>query len=179
MIDPVVDLTVRLALALLFGAAAWHKLSDSARFEAALRSYRALPAWAERPAAWLIPGAEALIAASLLSSTTRTAAALAGACLLCAYSAAIGVNIARGRRDIDCGCFVSSANVPLSWALLVRNAVLLGATALAALPASLRPLSWLDSFTIAAALLGLSLLWMATQRLTQTGPALRRAGGSS
>ena len=179
MIDPVIDIAVRGALALLFAAAAWHKLSDPVRFEATLRGYRALPDWALSPAAWLIPIIEAFIAAGLVFSGTRTAAALAGACLLGAYSAAIGVNLLRGRRDIDCGCFASSARVPLSPMLLVRNALLIGAAAIAALPASPRSLSWLDSFTITAALLGISLLWMATQRLAQTGPTLRSAGGSS
>lgn len=179
MIDPVIDIAVRGALALLFAAAAWHKLSDPVRFEATLRGYRALPTWAAWPTARLIPIIEAFIAAGLLFSETRTAAALAAACLLGAYSAAIGVNILRGRRDIDCGCFASSARVPLSPILLVRNALLIGAAGIAAFPASPRALTWLDSFTITAALLGLSLLWTATQRLAQTGPALRRAGGSS
>lgn len=179
MIDPVIDIAVRGALALLFAAAAWHKLSDPVRFEATLRNYRALPTWAAWPAARLMPIIEAFIAAGLLFSETRTAAALAAACLLVAYSAAIGVNVLRGRRDIDCGCFASSARIPLSPMLLVRNALLVGAAGIAAFPASPRALTGLDSFTITAALLGLSLLWTATQRLAQTGPALRRAGGSS
>jgi hypothetical protein len=179
MIDPVIDVAVRGALALLFAAAAWHKLSDLTRFGATLSAYQLLPTWAAWPTARLMPIVEALVAAGLLFPATKTAAALAGACLLGAYSAAITVNILRGRHEIDCGCFASSTRVPLSAGLLLRNTLLIGATGIAALPTSARPLSWLDSFTILAALLGLSLLWTATQRLAQTGPALRRAGGSS
>ena len=179
MMDPVVDIILRVALASLFAAAAWHKLSDSTRFRATLRAYQILPAWALSPVARILPVVEGLVALALPLSTTKSTASLAGACLLGVYSAAIGLNLLRGRREIDCGCFASSARVPLSATLLARNALLIVAALVASMPASPRTLVWADSFTIAAALLALALLWMATQRLAQTGPALRRAGDSS
>ena len=39
MIDPVVELAVGFALALLFAAAAWHKVSDRVHFGATVNAY--------------------------------------------------------------------------------------------------------------------------------------------
>ena len=50
--------------------------------------------------------------------------------LLVLYSAAIAINLLRGRRDIECGCGGAATHVPLSGWLLARNAALM-ATALA------------------------------------------------
>ncbi len=178
MIDPVVDIVIRGAIASLFAAAAWHKLSDASRFQASLQAYRILPDRTLRPFARLLPVVEGVVAASLLIPMTKSMAAVAGAGLLGVYSAAIGLNLLRGRRHIDCGCFASSTRTPLSATLLGRNFLLVSAALVASLPASPRPLGWVDLFTIASALSALVLLWMATRRLAQTGPALRRAGGS-
>ena len=53
--DPVIDATLRTALALLFFVAAGHKLRDLGRFRATLTEYRLLPAG-------LVPLAAALYA---------------------------------------------------------------------------------------------------------------------
>ncbi|RLB44820.1 MAG: methylamine utilization protein MauE [Deltaproteobacteria bacterium] len=178
MIDPVIELSLCFALVLLFAAAAWHKVSDRMRFGAVVRAYNLLPSWLVAPATRLLPLLEASIAIGLLYPPTRRAAALAGVPLLVLYTTAISVNLARGRREIDCGCFAASARVPLSNWLVVRNAVLIGAACLLLMPVRARTLVWIDGLTVVTTLITLSLLWAAGQRLAQTGPALRQLGGA-
>lgn len=178
MIDPVIELSICVALALLFAAAAWHKVSDRLRFGVALRAYDLLPSWLVAPVTWLLPGLEACIAVGLAYPPTRRAAALAAGLLLMLYTVAIAVNLARGRREIDCGCFASSARVPLSRWLVVRNLILVVAAVALVIPIRARTLVWMDGMTVVTTVITLSLLWAAGQRLTQTGPMLRQLGGA-
>ncbi len=178
MIDPVIELSLRLGLAFLFAAAAWHKASDRARFGATLRAYQLLPSWLVPALTRVLPLVEASIAVGFLYPPTRQATVFAAIPLLMLYTVAIATNLARGRRDIDCGCFASSARVPLSNWLVVRNAVLLVATAVVVMPIRTRPLIWIDALTVIATLITVCLLWAAGQRLANTGPALRRFGGA-
>lgn len=178
MIDPVFQLTIDLALALLFFAAAWHKLTDRARFAATVRAYGLLPSPAALGLAGFLPLAELFIAVGLLVPALNPAAAIAAMAILTLYTLAIAASLARGRRDIDCGCFASTARVPLSPWLIARNLALLGASAALLLPVRERGLIWVDWLTLAMALLTLALLWTATQRLLQTGPVLRRMRGT-
>ena len=178
MIDPVVEFSICLALALLFAAAAWHKVSDRVRFGAVLRAYELLPSGLVAPATRLLPVLEASIAAGLLYPPTRQAAALAAASLLVLYTVAISLNLARGRREIDCGCFAASSRVPLSNWLVVRNLVVIAAGCTPLWPVGARALIWIDGLTIVSALVTASVLWTAGQRLSQTGPLLRRFGGA-
>ncbi|MGB8331211.1 MAG: MauE/DoxX family redox-associated membrane protein [Polyangiales bacterium] len=178
MIDPVLDLSIRLALALLFVMAAWHKARDRARFSATLRAYRLLPAWTVSPVSRLLPLFEACTAMGLLYAPTREAAVVVALTLLALYSFAIAANLVLGRREIDCGCFASSAPVPLSGWLLVRNGVLIAAACALLVPVRARVLVWLDLLTVVMTLLTVSVLWAAGRRLAATGPALRRIGGA-
>jgi hypothetical protein len=175
-IDPVIAWTLRLALALLFSAAAWHKLVDRGRFEGTLRAYALLPVRTTRLLSSAIPVVEVTIVIALLAPASHLGG-IAAASLLLVYTAAIGINLARGRRSIDCGCFTNSSTTPLSNALVARNAALIAAACALVLPVSARPLVWVDWVTSLTALFALSLLWAAGQQLAQTGPALRRHGG--
>jgi hypothetical protein len=178
MIDPVVELSICFGLALLFAAAAWHKVSDRARFGAVLRAYELLPSWLVGPATRLFPVLETSVAVTLLYPPTRHAAALAAVTLLVLYTLAISLNLARGRREIDCGCFAASSRVPLSNWLVVRNLVVIAAACTLLLPVWARALIWVDGLTVVSALITASVLWTAGQRLSQTGPLLRRFGGA-
>jgi uncharacterized membrane protein len=124
-----------------------------------------------------VPLAELGIALGLLHAETRVAAAVAAASILLIYANAIGLNLWRGRRDIDCGCLTPSSRTPLSPWLVVRNLGLGAAACLTLWPTRQRPLIWIDGFTVVSTLVGLSLLWLAAQRLAQTGPALRKRVG--
>jgi len=178
MIDPVIDLSLGLALSLLFAGAAWHKVSDLRGFEAALRGYDLLPARTVPIASKLLPLVETSIALGLVYGPTRPAAAGAAISILLLYSASIALNLARGRRDIDCGCFAAPSRAPLNGWLLARNLALAAASYALVWPCRPRELIWMDWLTIATTLIALSLLWLAGQRLAETGSALRRMGGN-
>jgi ethanolamine transporter EutH len=177
MIDPVADLSVSVALALLLGVAAWHKMSDRVRFGAVLRAYDLLPSWLLTPTARLLVVFEVCVALGLLHPASRKVAAVAAVALLAAYTIAISANLARGRREIDCGCFAASTRVPLSNWLVLRNFILMLAACALLLPVRERTLIWVDGFTVATSLATMSVLWVAAQRLSHTGPALHRMGG--
>lgn len=177
-IDPAVAWSLRLGLSLLFASAAWHKLSDRPRFAAAVSAYELVPERASSWLSWILPAAETAIALGLLHPAWQRSAAVAAAGVLLAYTAAIGINLARGRRRIDCGCFLSSSATPLSGGLVARNGALIVAASTLLLPVRARTLVWVDALTLIATLVTLSLLWMAAQRLSNTGPALRGLGGT-
>lgn len=164
-LDPVVALVLAGGLALLFGAGGLAKLRDLPGFAAAIAGYRLLPPRLERPAAVGFVTTELALACALLMPGTRPAAALGAAALLALYSLAIGWNLARGRRAIDCGCGGPLGRRAISEALVVRNGLLMAAAAATSLPVLARPLGALDVFTAGAALGGAALLYAATEAL--------------
>lgn len=167
MIDPVVSVSLRCLLALLFATAAWHKLADRNRFAATLRAYQLVPRRLVEPLAVAIPTFELGVAGALLFPV-HGAAAVAAAALLSVYTLAIAVNLVRGRRQIDCGCFGPASRVPLRRPLLLRNGLLLVAATMAVPRMTQRQLVWLDGLTIAVVVLTVAILWNAFWRLQQT-----------
>jgi Methylamine utilisation protein MauE len=123
LVDAMADLVLRIALALLFTLAALHKLRDRRRFDGIVLAYRLGPPRLVLRAARLLPALEGVIAAGLIF--TPTPAAVAAATLFAGYGLAMTINLARGRRDIDCGC--GEAPERLSGWLVARNAVLAAA----------------------------------------------------
>lgn len=165
MIDPAIHALLRGALAALLASAAWHKLRDLPAFRATIGEYRLLPGALGELAAPALVVAEAFAAALLLSPWARPWGFAAAAALLALYSAAIAVNLARGRRDIDCGCFGPALRAGLSGGLLARNAIVLAAAGAGLAPVAARPLGLLDAATIAASLAFLGLAHAAALRL--------------
>jgi hypothetical protein len=97
--------------------------------------------------------------------------------LLATYTLAIAANLARGRRDIDCGCFGPAARQPLSAALVARNAALLGVAVLALLPVQARALHPADALSIAGAVGFGALVFASANALLANAPRLRALGG--
>ncbi|MGR9091708.1 MAG: MauE/DoxX family redox-associated membrane protein, partial [Gammaproteobacteria bacterium] len=100
-IDPIIIAIAHYAVALLFLSSAYAKATNFAVFRATLAEYELLPPALAGLAAVVFTGAEFLIGSTALVAGTATAAMYAAACLLCLYALAIGINLARGRRDID------------------------------------------------------------------------------
>jgi uncharacterized membrane protein YphA (DoxX/SURF4 family) len=173
VMDPTIDLTIRAGLGLLFAVAAWHKLRDPRHFTATLAEYRLLPRRLAPAAAACVILAELGVVVALVSWPSTAAAA--GAALLTLYGTAITVNLARGRRHIDCGCAGPAARREIGGWLVARNALVAGA-ALAAglLPVAPRSLVWLDACTILAATAMLAACWAATDHLVALAPGLAR-----
>lgn len=168
-IDPAFSAIVALSAALLFGAAALHKLADWPRFRAALAGYRIAP---DR----LLPGLAVAVVALELAAVallplpaSRPAGALVAAGLLASYAIAISVNLRRGRTNIDCGCFGVGARNTISRWMLIRNLLLAVLVCAAALPVSDRALTALDSLTIGGAVICLAILYAAQEVLQRVG----------
>lgn len=95
----------------------WHE------FKGTLDAYRLLPASLVRPAACLIVAAEIVIGVALVAGWETGLCAFLACTMFTAFAAAMAINLVRGRRFIDCGCFQGTRQ-PLEWRLVMRNAVL-------------------------------------------------------
>jgi hypothetical protein len=176
-IDPAIDAAVRAGLAVLFAAAASHKVRAPRRFRATVAEYRLLPGTLVTPAALGLVGGEIAVAIALVLPAGRTAGLLGAAALLALYGSAVAVNLVRGRRDLDCGCAGPAVRRPISGWLVGRNAVL-AAVALAGLvPTAARPLVWIDGLTILASTATLAALYVAVDRMLAHLPAVARVRG--
>ena len=91
-----------------------------------------------------------------------------GAALLMLYGSAMAWHLARG-RVLDCGC--GGAPLPLSPALVVRNALLAAIAVVAALLSTGRPVGLADFAVAAAALLLGALVFAAFSQVLRTAPA--------
>jgi methylamine utilization protein MauE len=147
-IDPAIGYLLSIALALIFGASAILKLSDLELFAGSVANYQLLPRWMEKPFAYALAMVECAAAAGVLFAVSRAAAAETLALLLVLFSAAIAINLIRGRADFDCGCFGPALRQQLSGWLLVRNLFLMMMASMAVLPIGVRSIEWLDAVTI-------------------------------
>jgi uncharacterized membrane protein YphA (DoxX/SURF4 family) len=164
-LDPILAWILRAALATLFAAAALHKIRTPADFLETFSDYEILPALLTIPSVVLLVAAEALVALGLLIEPIRIYAALGGVALLVLYSLAIGVNLLRGRHEIDCGCLGPAKDQPLSYALILRNGSLAAAALVASLPVSGRVLHPVDAITLFGGLVVVFLLFNAINML--------------
>lgn len=167
-LDPLFIWIARAALAVLLAHAAVSKLADRALFEQHLAAYR-VPMGALAALAWTLPLAE-LAAAALLLTPLRGAGAALAAGLLALYGGAMALARLQG-RELDCGC--GGEPLPVSWALVVRNALLLAVAALAAAPADARALGWPDFLVIVPAVLVGTLLYAALNQVLRHQAGLR------
>ena len=175
--DPVPAAIVLLALLGLWLAAGLHKLRRHREFSASLAAYALLPQALLVPASWALPCLELALVAGLALAPWRTAAACASAFMLLVYAGAIGVNLHRGRRQLDCGCLGFGRGQRISGALLWRNAVLaLGSLWIGLVPVHARRLDWLDLWTIACGLAALVVLYLAFEALAESAQRLPRRG---
>jgi uncharacterized membrane protein YphA (DoxX/SURF4 family) len=163
--DPVWLTACSLGLALLFGAAGWHKLRNQPVFTAILHGYALLPERLVRPASMLLPWLEMSAAVGLLIPVSQTFAALLAAALLLAYAAAMALSLLKGQRIADCGCHFGEQRQAVSAALVWRN-LLLSGLALSLLQAPLhRTMGIYDGLTIGAALVCACVLYLLANTL--------------
>jgi hypothetical protein len=157
VIDPAINLLITLAFVALFGSAALMKLRAPPIFTATLADYRLIPRGLLHVTGWLVIALEVAVAAGLVWQEARGLCAVIGAGVLLLYAAAIGINLIRGRHEIDCGC--SLQRRPIGRWMVVRNVLFAAALLVLALPVTPRALAASDVATIGAALLVLALLY--------------------
>lgn len=161
--DPMAVIFCQVSLALIFGLGAWGKLKSLEEFVGVVLNYRFLPEFTARPVAYTLPFFEAAIAVGILIGPVRPFAAMGAFALLAIFSVAMGVNILRGRRYIDCGCLMSVLKQRLSWWLVARNGVLMVMAAwVVAVMVTSRPAVLLDAFAGTAAGIVVVLLYIAS-----------------
>jgi uncharacterized membrane protein YphA (DoxX/SURF4 family) len=170
---PEVALAVRTLVALIFLTAAYGKLRHWTVFQGVIANYRLLPELLVAPVAYLLPPVEAVLGAALLLGLGSPWSEGVAASLLLLFAVAMGINIGRGRRHIDCGCFQSALKQSLSWKLVMRNVLLSLLLGVAALSGGLPR----DLFMLVNGLLVGTVLFVILQSLTllwSIVPAWRR-----
>ena len=163
---------VRIATALMFLTAAIGKMRRWRTFEGVVANYRLLPGALNRVVAWMLPPAELLLALALVLGLPE--AEIAASCLLSVFAAAMAINLGRGRKFIDCGCFDASLRQTLRWSLVARNAVLALLLMVAALSRNAAD-AW-DGMTLLTGVLGGVAFFMVVQcsSILTALPAKRR-----
>ena len=176
-LDPIFIIASALAVAVLLASAATHKLRAPGRFARQLADYQLLPEALVRPIGRVIPLLELLIAFALLVPFSRAIAAVCAAALIALYASTIGINLWRGRRDIDCGCAGPDQAQPLRPILLTRNAVLVALALLASTTPIVRDLGLFDGFVTVAASAVALLIYAAADGLLANSPLLLKLIG--
>ena len=163
--DILIVLVADILIGALFLTSGFGKLRNFATFHGAVENYQLLPAVVVAPATILILAAEIVgggLAALGLVIGSQVGLVIIAAMLLL-YAGAMALNLARGRRNIDCGCAgFGGKRDGLDWSLVVRNLALASVAAFAAVaPFDSRTLTALDWFSLLGALMSFPLLYIA------------------
>jgi uncharacterized membrane protein YphA (DoxX/SURF4 family) len=116
---------LRLLLALVFIVAGAAKVRRPRLFSRQVAAYHLLPATLVQPVAYTLPWLELLLGFALLIGLEVQVSSGLGAILMLVFSLAIGINLARGRQEMDCGCFGSGHSEKISLKLLGRDLLFL------------------------------------------------------
>ncbi len=179
LIDPVLARACGSALAVILLLGAWQKLRDVAVFEAAVELYRLLPDRVVPLFARLFPMLEAAAGAALLFESSRGLGLLLALSVLGVSTGGVLINLLRGHTDIECGCGGADGNTRLSWALPVRNAVLMALAVAGAQAGLARPLVWVDFISVAGGTLALLGIYAAGNQLLANHPRLMQLRNGS
>jgi uncharacterized membrane protein YphA (DoxX/SURF4 family) len=109
LLHPKLTLAVRIALGLVFIAAALPKIGDPPGFAKAIWAYQLVPGPALNPMALVLPWLELLCGLALVLGIWVRAAATWATMLLLAFGLALAINLAR-HHPVDCGCFGATAH---------------------------------------------------------------------
>ncbi len=120
-----VTVLARLILAAVFLSAGLRKLPDRRHFFFVVLAFRVLPRSLARVYAFSLPWLEVVMGLMLLLGAMSQLAASVGVLLLVSFTTAIGLNVARERTNLDCGCFGSQKRGRIGATILVRNVILL------------------------------------------------------
>ncbi|MEX2517374.1 MAG: MauE/DoxX family redox-associated membrane protein [Gammaproteobacteria bacterium] len=131
MVEPMATAFAVTLLVVVFLAASVNKLRSLEIFEGVVYNFRLLPETLVKPVAYSLPFVEMAVAATLIVPATRSYSSWTAVILLGVFTLAVAINLLRGRREIDCGCFSpghksSDLKQTLSWWLVLRNMVLAG-----------------------------------------------------
>jgi uncharacterized membrane protein YphA (DoxX/SURF4 family) len=180
MSNPIIESIALTIIAFIFLAGSVRKLADLGSFEQAIASYELTNDAITWSLSRLIPILELSAGSILLIPTMRETGALIAIGLLVFVTAAVVINLLRGRTELSCGCGGFEEDQPISWNLVLRNLTLIGLVGLAFLGKTETAFSWLDLVTIyASSLVGFGIFAISNQlsvnaiRLSNLSPARR------
>ena len=124
----------RIAIGLILVVAALSKIFDQPRTAVIIRRYQLIPDSLADAVARVLGWLELAVGACLVLGALTRWALPAAALLFVAFLAAITTNLARGRRDIGCGCFGWDEEKNLTWFLALRTLFLAAASAALSIP---------------------------------------------
>jgi thiol-disulfide isomerase/thioredoxin/uncharacterized membrane protein YphA (DoxX/SURF4 family) len=156
-------LIARLLLVAVFLIAGFSKLADRRGAHTALLEF-GLPQPAVLPLAIALPLLELAVALALLIPRSTTIGAIGAFTLLIAFTAAIGANLARGRKP-NCHCFGQLRLTPIGPPALARNAGLMAIASFVVLagpgPSLAHVSSWIPSGRAATAVVAAAFVILA------------------
>lgn len=163
-----VDLFCRVLVGAIFFTAGTAKIfRPRSEQRALIRGYRLVPSRLVPYLASSLPWAEMAVAAALVGNFMRPVPAIAAAVMLLGFSAAVAVNLARGRRHIPCGCFGSlKPDVGLSWSTVFRNLLLAGLAMRVATTSPARALALSEAVPALLLVLAVVLVALLVQAVT-------------
>jgi hypothetical protein len=178
-IDPVLRWSIALGFSLLLSLSALHKFRTRPAFAASVAGYAILPLRSVAAVSVVIPVVELGLAFGLLWPAFQATALIGTAGLLALYAGALAFNLARGRRDIDCGCGGPMGARRIGVRLVVRNLFLVALSLVAAAPASTRVLSLMDLVTVVAVCAFSAVLYASLETLAANRERMEEAIASS
>jgi len=129
--NPWVVRLARLAIGVVFLAAAFGKIADPTAFALQIHNYHTFPASLENLIALTLPWIELLAGAALVIGVKPRAGAVIAFVLMIAFTFLVGVAWGRG-INIECGCFGTLGGARIGATKFVENVVLMIVAMLAA-----------------------------------------------
>lgn len=114
----------RLFLSMVFFISSINKMRQFQSFTATITAYRLLPETWSKSLAVIITGTEFSVSVLLFMGWQSQIAASVSIFMLLIFSIALGINLIRGRADLECGCSGTRYDQEISLGLLGRNIAL-------------------------------------------------------
>ena len=176
-VDPLLHLVAAGFIIAVLARAAIEKALGYGIYVAIVRDYHLLPAPAAPFAAAALLAGEVLAIVLMLMPAFAVVGATLAAALFALYGAAMAAALFAGRTEIECGCGGDGQIV--TWALVVRNAVLVAIAAFTLLATTGRAMTWPDILMGLLGIFVVCLLLAIAEKTIGTSVAIRRLNSSS
>ena len=176
-VDPLLHLVAAGFIIAVLARAVIEKAMGYGIFVAIVRDYRLLPAPIAPFAAAALLAAEALAIVLMLIPTVAAVGALLSAALFALYGAAMAAALFAGRTEIECGCGGDGQIV--TWALVMRNAVLVAIVAFTLFATTGRVMTLPDIVMGLLEIFVVYLLLAIAEKTIGTSVAIRRLNSGS
>lgn len=108
----------------IFLVSSLSKLRHPRHFVASVADYKLLPRSFERPFAHSLPWLELVMGMLLMLGYAVRPVAVLSMALLLVFILAMIINLVRGRKELDCGCYGRFHRQKIGWKIITRNVVL-------------------------------------------------------